>query len=55
MREAAEYLDSKTAMQVRYLETLSLLGTSTGSRICFIPDEKDKNKVAHYITQGLLA
>ena len=26
MREAAEYLDNKSAMQVRYLETLGMIG-----------------------------
>lgn len=50
MRQAAEYLDSKTAMQVRYLETIGLLGGQGGTRVCFIPDEKDRNKLMHHIT-----
>jgi len=28
MREAAEYLDNKAAMQVRYLETLGMIGSA---------------------------
>jgi regulator of protease activity HflC (stomatin/prohibitin superfamily) len=50
MRDASEFLDSKTAMQVRYLETIGLLGNSTGTKVCFIQDEKDKNKLMHSIT-----
>jgi hypothetical protein len=43
-------LDSKAAMQIRYLETLGMIGTSPGSKICFIPDENDKEKLMHNIT-----
>lgn len=38
MRQASEYLDSKTAMQVRYLETLTALAGSNGAKVCFVPD-----------------
>jgi regulator of protease activity HflC (stomatin/prohibitin superfamily) len=55
MREAAEYLDNKAAMQVRYLETLGMIGGAAGSKICFIPDEHDKEKLMHNITQGLIS
>jgi erythrocyte band 7 integral membrane protein len=55
MRDAAEFLNSSTAMQVRYLETIGLLGNAGGTKICFIQDENDKNKLMHNITQGLLA
>ncbi|CAK91706.1 unnamed protein product (macronuclear) [Paramecium tetraurelia] len=55
MRQASEFLDSKTAMQVRYLETLQQLAGSNGTKVCFVPDEKNQEKLMHQITQGLLA
>lgn len=50
MREAADILDSKTAMQIRYLETISMLGKTQHSKIVFLPHEEDKDNLQHKIT-----
>ena len=50
MREASEYLDNKAAMQIRYLETLGMIGAAQATKTCFIPDENDKEKLMHHIT-----
>ena len=42
MRQAADLLNSKAAMQMRYLETLKLLGNSGNSKVIFIPEMKQK-------------
>lgn len=55
MREAADILDSKTAMQIRYLETLKLLSSSGNTKFVFLPHEEDKEDLNHKITQGLLS
>jgi len=55
MREAADILDSKTAMQIRYLETLKMLGGSGNTRFVFLPADEDRESINHKITQGLLA
>ena len=54
MRLAAEELDSKAAMQIRYLETLKQIGKSN-TRVIFIPEMKNKERINHLITQGLIA
>ena len=41
MREAADILDSKTAMQIRYLETITMLGKAGNSKVIFLPHEED--------------
>jgi regulator of protease activity HflC (stomatin/prohibitin superfamily) len=41
MREAAALLDSKAAMQIRYLETISMLGSSGSTKIVLLPDTPD--------------
>jgi erythrocyte band 7 integral membrane protein len=53
MRLAAEELNSKAAMQIRYLETLKQVGRSN-TKVIFIPDMKNKERVNHLITQGLM-
>ena len=53
MRVAAEELNSKAAMQIRYLETLKQVGRSN-TKVIFIPDMKNKDRVNHLITQGLI-
>ena len=53
MRLAAEELNSKAAMQIRYLETLKQVGRSN-TKVIFIPDMKNKDRVNHLITQGLI-
>ncbi|CAG8546151.1 3853_t:CDS:10 [Diversispora eburnea] len=37
MREAAELLDSPTAMQMRYLETMDAMSKSSGAKVIFMP------------------
>ena len=53
MRQAAEQLNSKSAMQIRYLQTLKQVGKSN-TKVIFIPDMKNKERVNHLITQGLI-
>lgn len=53
MRQAAEELNSKAAMQIRYLETVKKMGKEK-TKVIFIPDEKKKEKIQHLITQGLI-
>ena len=53
MRLAAEELNSKAAMQIRYLETLKQVGRSN-TKVIFIPDMKNKERINHLITQGLI-
>ena len=53
MRQAAEELQSKSAMQIRYLETMKMVGKSN-TKVVFIPDMKNKERIQHLITQGLV-
>jgi len=53
MRLAAEELNSKAAMQIRYLETLKQVGRSN-TKVIFVPEMKNKERVNHLITQGLI-
>jgi hypothetical protein len=39
MKEAAGFLDSKAAMQIRYLETITILGKQTSTKVIFLPEE----------------
>lgn len=52
MKEAADILDNKAAMQIRYLETLSQISRSNNSRLIFLP--QGQGELDHKITQGLL-
>jgi hypothetical protein len=53
MRQAAEELNSKAAMQIRYLETLKTVSKSN-TKVIFIPELKNKDRIQHLITQGLM-
>jgi len=55
MREAADILDSKAAMNIRYLETLQMLGKTANTKLVFMPATTDQTKMQHRITQGLIA
>lgn len=55
MRQAADLLNSKAAMQMRYLETLKMLGNSSNSKVIFIPEMRAKEKLQHMITQGIIS
>jgi len=50
MREAADILDSKTAMQIRYLETITMVGKSANTKIIFMPNDGDQGRLDHKIT-----
>ncbi len=50
MREAADILDSRTAMQIRYLETITMIGKGANSKIIFLPEMDDATKIQHKIT-----
>jgi len=50
MREAADILDSKTAMQIRYLETITMVGKSANTKIIFMPNDNDQGRLDHKIT-----
>jgi len=54
MRQAADELNSKAAMQIRYLETLKTVGKSN-SKVIFVPEMKNKERLQHLITQGLIS
>jgi len=54
MRQAADELNSKAAMQIRYLETLKTVGKSN-TKVIFIPEMKNKDRIQHLITQGLIS
>ena len=41
-------------MQIRYLETLKQIG-KTNTRVIFVPEMKNKDRINHLITQGLIA
>jgi erythrocyte band 7 integral membrane protein len=55
MRSAADILNSKSAMQIRYLETMKALGQNPSTRVIFLPDLKNKEKIQHLITQGMIS
>jgi erythrocyte band 7 integral membrane protein len=54
MRQAADELNTKSAMQIRYLETLKTVGKSN-TKVIFIPDMKNKERIQHLITQGMIS
>jgi len=54
MREAADILDSKSAMQIRYLDTDKKLAENGNTKIIFLPNQEDQDRLQHKITQGLL-
>lgn len=54
MKEAADILDNKAAMQIRYLETLAQITKSNNSRLVFLP-QSGQGDIEHKITQGLLS
>ena len=53
MRQAAEELNSKAAMQIRYLETVKRMGKEQ-MRIIFIPNLTQQKRVQHMVTQGMI-
>ncbi|KAK9679434.1 hypothetical protein K7432_016271 [Basidiobolus ranarum] len=59
MREAAEILNTPAAMQIRYLETLSSMSKSSGTKIIFMPLEHKQQStdgaIQKAVTQNLTA
>lgn len=41
MREAADILSTSSAMQIRYLDTLTNLSKAPGTSVVFLPPSKD--------------
>ena len=51
MRESADLLNSKAAMQIRFLETMGQLSKTPNTKIIFIPNKTD----GHKVTQGMIS
>lgn len=47
MREAADFLDNKAAMQIRFLETLQMISKGPNQKILFLPLSPDATAGAH--------
>lgn len=43
-RQAADSLDSKAAMQIRYLQTIQLIGKGSAPKIMFLPMQPKSTK-----------
>ncbi|EGR26930.1 spfh domain band 7 family protein [Ichthyophthirius multifiliis] len=54
MKQASDQLNSKAAMQIRYLETIKTI-SQHGARVIFLPQDSDAERQRHRITQGLIA
>ncbi|KAL4446010.1 hypothetical protein ABPG74_011002 [Tetrahymena malaccensis] len=54
MKEASNELNSKAAMQIRYLETIKMI-SQQGARVIFLPKDDDQDRMRHRITQGLMS
>lgn len=50
MRQAADILASKPAMQIRYLDAMQSMAKSAGSKVIFMPSSSDIGKAADQIT-----
>lgn len=48
MRQAADALNNKAAMQIRYLETLERVCTSQGTKVIFYPKSRGKELIKGY-------
>lgn len=54
MKEASNELNSKAAMQIRYLETIKSI-SAHGARVIFLPKDNDQERQRHRVTQGLMS
>lgn len=54
MKEAADELSTKAAMQIRYLETIKGI-SKQGAKVVFLPKDNNISRMRHRITQGLMS
>jgi len=52
MRQAADILASKAAMQIRYLEAMQSMAKSAGSKVIFMPSASGLNQITQRFEQG---
>jgi erythrocyte band 7 integral membrane protein len=51
MRQAADILASKAAMQIRYLEAMQAMAKSANSKVIFMPSASGLNQVSQKFAQ----
>lgn len=52
MRQAADILASKAAMQIRYLEAMQAMAKSSNSKVIFMPSASGLNQMTNKFDQG---
>ena len=52
MRQAADILASKAAMQIRYLEAMQQMAKSASSKVIFMPSASGLNQMTQKFDQG---
>lgn len=52
MRQAADILASKAAMQIRYLEAMQTMAKSANSKVIFMPSASGLNQMSQKFSQG---
>jgi erythrocyte band 7 integral membrane protein len=52
MRQAADILASKAAMQIRYLEAMQAMAKSSNSKVIFMPSASGLNQMASNIVSN---
>jgi erythrocyte band 7 integral membrane protein len=52
MRQAADILASKAAMQIRYLEAMQQMAKSSNSKVIFMPSASGLNQMTQTFGQG---
>ena len=52
MRQAADILASKAAMQIRYLEAMQAMAKSSNSKVIFMPSASGLNQMASNIASN---
>jgi len=52
MRQAADILASKAAMQIRYLEAMQAMAKSSNSKVIFMPSASGLNQMTDKFDQG---
>lgn len=52
MRQAADILASKAAMQIRYLEAMQQMAKSANSKVIFMPSASGLNQMTQKFGQG---
>jgi erythrocyte band 7 integral membrane protein len=52
MRQAADILASKAAMQIRYLEAMQSMAKTANSKVIFMPSASGLNQITQKFDQG---